>query len=278
MTGFVNLSILVLETGPMSQLKFHKYHGTGNDFILLDNRSGHLDLNEQDISRLCHRRFGIGADGMMMLQASAEHDFEMKYFNSDGREGSMCGNGGRSIAAFAFQQGIIGTKTRFQAVDGIHHAEILEAGNKHFVVKVSLNEVGNVQPLGPGSYLLDTGSPHYVEFVSDLSKVDVYHTGKKIRWDKTFQPGGVNVNFVERQNDILVVRTFERGVEDITLSCGTGVTASAIAASGQLDDGDYSWELQTLGGTLTVSFIKTLDRFTGIWLIGPVEHVFDGTI
>lgn len=278
MTGFVNLSILVYDSDFMTRLNFFKYHGTGNDFILVDNRSGDITLTNQEIGILCDRRLGIGADGLMLLQPHNEYDFEMKYFNADGFEGSMCGNGGRVIASFAHHLGMIAKTTRFLAVDGVHQAEILSTDGPHALVKVSLNAVDHVQSTGKNTFVLDTGSPHYVEFITDLSAIDVFEAGKKIRWDERFQPGGINVNFAETNDKTLIVRTFERGVENITRSCGTGVAATAIAASMHAEDGDHTWELHTLGGVLTVSFSKTKGLFTNIWLTGPAEQVFAGTI
>lgn len=262
----------------MATLDFYKYHGTGNDFILVDARSDWDTPDAGEIASWCHRRFGIGADGMMLLLPSEEVDFEMKYFNSDGNEGSMCGNGGRCIAAFAFRLGIAKESMTFRAIDGLHRARIKSVEGNISLVEISMNDVLKLESLAGGAYVLDTGSPHYVEFVDELEKIDAFDQGKKIRWDDQFKPGGINANFVEKEDDALKVVTFERGVEDITLSCGTGVTASAIAASAQLKDGSYYWKVTTQGGKLSVSFEKRQQKYTNICLYGPAEMVFSGTI
>lgn len=262
----------------MSSFKFTKYHGTGNDFILIDNRNQDIHLDQEEISELCHRRYGIGADGLMFLQLSDEHDFEMIYFNADGLEGSMCGNGGRCIAAFAVHLGIIKDSATFKAIDGLHSVSILKSEDKKCMVEISLKDTDNIQALEKGVFTLDTGSPHYVEFVDDLEAIDTYQLGKTIRWDERFQPDGINVNFVEKKGSGLKVVTFERGVENITLSCGTGVTAAALASSAVKKEGHYTWEVTTRGGELSVSFIKQNNHFTDIWLSGPAEKVFSGTI
>lgn len=277
MSGFVNLSIIP-DLFSMSNLAFFKYHGTGNDFILIDARDKNVFLTEEEIATLCHRHFGIGADGLMLLLPSTGYDFEMKYYNADGKEGSMCGNGGRCIAAFAYHQEITGLAMKFNAIDGIHHARILEEGYPGCRVSISLNDVLEVEILGPGKFLLDTGSPHYVEYVPLLENINALEKGKDIRWEKQFQPGGVNVNFVEIVRQGLHVKTYERGVENLTLSCGTGVTACAITAAHEKKDGPYKWEIKTQGGPLEVSYKKQVNTYTGILLSGAAEQVFSGTI
>lgn len=256
---------------------FSKYHGTGNDFILIDNRAGTVMLSQEEIAHLCHRRYGVGADGLMMLHDSGAYDFEMKYFNSDGREGSMCGNGGRCIAAFANALGIVTEDAVFSAIDGIHRAKIHRKNSATTDVEVSLTDVKKIQQGGDGEYILDTGSPHFVKFTNLLDAIDVFEEGKKIRHSKQFQPGGINVNFVQKEKTGLRVMTFERGVEDITLSCGTGVTASAVAACADAENGPFTWTVNTPGGNLSVRFIKRDKRFTDIWLKGPAVKVFEGT-
>lgn len=277
MSGFVTLCIIVFKSARMTSIEFVKYHGTGNDFILIDNRTGKVVLDTEEIALMCHRRFGIGADGLMMLLSSAEYDFEMKYYNSDGREGSMCGNGGRCISAFAADLGIVNDVTRFSAIDGVHTARISHLADDTRQVVVSLNEVEEINRLRDPAFVLDTGSPHYVRFVQDLEGINVAQKGRSIRWDSRFAPGGVNVNFVQQTGKTLRVITFERGVEDITLSCGTGVTACALAASAELENGPHSWNISTAGGELEVSFVKNNGIYSDIWLKGPAERVFAGT-
>jgi diaminopimelate epimerase len=256
-------------------LEFYKYQGTGNDFILIDNRSGNIILNQEQIAQLCHRRFGIGADGLMLLEAEPGLDFKMVYYNSDGNPSSMCGNGGRCIVAFAKQIGLVGDKARFMAVDGLHEATIVDDGT----IALKMNDVREIE-IGNDYFLLDTGSPHYVKLVKDVVDFDVVTGGRAIRYSDRFREAGVNVNFIERQEDTLFVRTYERGVEDETYSCGTGVTAAAlVAAVGGFATGKNNCRIKTLGGDLEVSFEKVLDHnFYNIWLKGPAELVFKGTV
>ncbi len=244
----------------------------------MDGRGNELELSPKQIAGLCHRRFGIGADGVMVLHDSEDHDFDMKYFNADGYEGSMCGNGGRCIAAYAFSLGIFENKTEFTAIDGIHKAFLINATDQVYQVEVSLNDVEAVKIDKNDFYILNTGSPHYVEFVENLAEMDVFEKGKLVRWDDRFQPEGINANFVEHIIEQLYVRTFERGVENITLSCGTGVTAAAIAASVNLPDGEIIWPVKTDGGNLEVRFIKEKNHYSDVWLKGPATRVFEGTI
>jgi diaminopimelate epimerase len=255
------------------KLHFHKYQGTGNDFILLDNREGNISLSRDEVAWLCHRRFGIGADGLMLLESTPEADFRMVYYNSDGGESTMCGNGGRCIVAFAHALGIIGNSTRFIAVDGPHHADI-EGG----IVSLEMKDVAGMQRYD-GYDILDTGSPHYIQWVEDVAATDVFHLGRRIRNEERFTPGGINVNFVKRSGaNTLSVRTYERGVEDETLSCGTGVTAAAIAASGG-DTGTFSYQILTPGGKLEVQFHKpTPDSANKVILRGPALSVFEGDV
>lgn len=254
------------------QLHFHKYHGTGNDFILLDNRSGSISLTTEQIALLCHRRFGIGADGLMLLEETEGYHFRMVYYNADGRESSMCGNGGRCIVAFAHRLGLVDNDASFIATDGPHTAHIHSNGD----VTLQMQDVRDMEE-NDGYFLLNTGSPHYVTFVQDAAATDVFNEGKRIRYDGRFAPGGVNVNFVERLTDGLFVRTYERGVEDETLSCGTGVTATAIASATKT--GNQSVQIKTPGGRLEVSFNKISDQqVTGITLTGNAVSVFEGQI
>ncbi|MEZ5070913.1 MAG: diaminopimelate epimerase [Bacteroidales bacterium] len=258
------------------ECSFSKYHGTGNDFILIDGRGQETGfLTEPVIRHLCHRRFGIGADGLMVLLPDEKTDFRMLYFNADGKEGSMCGNGGRCLVSFAHRLGACGPEARFVGVDGTHEAKVLPGGE----IELRLKAVDRIQPL-PDGYLLDTGSPHFVRFVNGLGSIDMEKDGRSLRWEDRFAPGGVNVNFVEMlPSGHLAVRTFERGVEAETYSCGTGVTASSLVAALRDKPGPGRRVVETLGGTLEVRFQKTSDNdYREIFLIGPAVHVFDGTL
>lgn len=255
------------------KLSFEKYQATGNDFVMLDNRDGRYDILEREaIQRLCDRRFGIGGDGLIMLNDSKKYDFEMHYFNADGAPGSMCGNGGRCILAFASKKGIEGDELHFLAYDGVHSGRFEDG-----LVSLKMNPVTGVHDNGDDK-VLDTGSPHYVRFVHSLNHLDVFNEGRSIRNSDTFKAKGINVNFVERVgNDEIYVRTYERGVEDETYSCGTGVTAASIAA-GSPADGNKQFKIRTRGGSLKVSYTKKGDRYEDIWLTGPATFVFDGEI
>lgn len=256
-------------------LNFYKYQGTGNDFILLDNRKKLYEaLDQQQIARLCHRRFGIGADGLMLLNEHIGYDFEMKYFNADGREGSMCGNGGRCLVKFAHYLGIHSDLYSFLAIDGEHLAEINDFG----LVSLKMQDVEEVRE-DNGDYLLNTGSPHLVKLASDVADIDVYHRGMDIRFSTPYAQEGINVNFVEQRTaDSIFVRTYERGVEEETLSCGTGVTAAALVSYHNAE-GHNHIKVKTRGGDLEVSFDRNEDgSCTNIWLTGPAEKVFKGTV
>lgn len=255
------------------QIPFNKYQGTGNDFIIIDNRKGFFSPSDTIlINKLCDRRFGIGADGLILISLHKKYDFEMKYFNSDGNEGSMCGNGGRCTADFAFRAGIAGKKQIFFAFDGPHEAEI-----NNGIIRLQMNDVTGFTKI-KGSYFINTGSPHYVRFVKNVKEMDVFNEGKKIRWSDDFKPGGTNVNFAELTDNGIFVRTFERGVEDETLSCGTGVTASAIVSvlSGHFDTNSVN--VRTRGGNLKVEFDINKEKISNIRLSGPATFVFKGEI
>ncbi len=259
------------------KLHFYKFHGNGNDFIIIDNRNSKIELTTSQINKLCNRRFGIGADGLMLLESSEKFDFSMVYYNSDGNLSSMCGNGGRCIAAFANMLGLVDSKMKFEAYDGVHEA-VIESETLEFVewdVSLQLADVMNIE-VGDEYCFLDTGSPHYVEFVDDVSKIDVVNEGRLIRESDQFKPHGTNVNFVEKSNDSIIVRTYERGVEEETLSCGTGVTAAAIAAS--LQTGQKSVLVHTKGGDFNINFDFENTKFTNVWLRGPARLVFEGDI
>ncbi len=252
-------------------MEFYKYQGAGNDFILIDNRAGNVSLTGEQIALMCNRNFGIGADGLMLLENTVGFDFKMVYFNSDGRESTMCGNGGRCIAAFAKKMGIIHNIADFQAIDGGHIAKIDDDG----LVSLQMKDVDTML-IHEGYTMLNTGSPHFVKWVSDLVQTDVYGDGHEIRNRKEFQPDGINVNFVESYNGKLLVRTYERGVENETMSCGTGVTAAAIAAS-CTSVGEFETEVETPGGILKVAFTKDGPMSAKqITLTGPAEFVFQG--
>jgi diaminopimelate epimerase len=257
------------------KLRFYKYHGTGNDFIMVDSRKNVMpDQSPRLISRLCDRHFGIGADGLIILEPSENHDFRMRYFNADGYPGTMCGNGGRCITAFARKSGWTISNCTFEAADGIHRAAVLPDGQ----VQLEMRDVRGVKKIEEG-YVLDTGSPHLVIFRNGVEQLDVTGLGRKYRHDPQFI-GGTNVNFVERTDRGIMVRTFERGVEDETLSCGTGVTASAIAAFLEHDTLGKFIEVRTPGGVLRVEFAPDSARkvFREIFLTGPATEVFSGEV
>jgi diaminopimelate epimerase len=257
------------------QLSFYKYQGTGNDFIILDNRKNeYSSLTKKQVHFLCDRRFGIGADGLMLLNAHSVYDFEMKYFNSDGGESTMCGNGGRCLVKFANDIGVIRNKYKFIAIDGEHEASVDLDG----VVSLKMNDVDEVEYKGDHC-ILNTGSPHFVQNKADVMQMDVYAEGHKIRYSPAFKQEGINVNFVEQleEPDKILVRTYERGVEDETYSCGTGVTAAALV-SYHNENGFNHVNVQTKGGLLSVEYDKIGDSFKNIWLTGPAEKVFEGTI
>jgi len=257
-------------------LQFHKYQGTGNDFIIVDNRNNeYSSLTTKQINDLCNRRFGIGADGLMLLNERTGYDFEMKYYNADGKEGSMCGNGGRCMIKFAYHLNIHRELYHFLAIDGRHDAEIDVDG----IVSLKMKDVKEVYKFH-GDTILNTGSPHYVKLVPNVMEYDVYKKGNEIRNSKEFQEEGINVNFVEqlRESDKIIVRTYERGVEDETLSCGTGVTAAALVCYHN-ENGFNDVEVKTLGGILTVEYDRIDDdKYENIWLCGPAEKVFEGSI
>jgi diaminopimelate epimerase len=257
------------------QLQFYKYQGTGNDFILIDNRSNKISLDVNEIKRLCNRRFGIGADGLILLELEPDFDFKMVYFNSDGNQSSLCGNGGRCVTAFAQHLGIIDQHANFLAVDGVHESLV----NGNGTVSLKMPDVNQIE-IADDFYFLNTGSPHYVKFVHNVLNMDVVAQGRAIRNNERFFVEGTNVNFVEKIDDNLFVRTYERGVEDETFSCGTGVTASAlVGAIAGVSSSKNNSTIKTRGGDLNVSFERVLEKnFYNIWLTGPAEKVFDGSI
>ncbi len=253
-------------------LQLRKFESTGNDFILIDNRFCEVSLSPADIAKMCHRRFGIGADGLILLEDDPKLSFSMRYFNSDGHEGSFCGNGGRAVAAFAGILEIPGFPAyRFMASDGVHTAELsrMEKNRWHVILKLNDTMVDRAD-------LIDTGSPHHITYLKDLHKIDITEKGKALRISPQFGPGGCNVNFIEDKGDHLFVRTWERGVEAETLSCGTGVTASAIFHNLGEPDGEHTVFIKTAGGELKVEFFKTGNLFRNIRLSGTTTCVFSG--
>jgi len=257
-------------------IHFYKYQGAGNDFILIDNRDlSFKATNYKAVLQLCDRRFGIGGDGLMLLQNHPDYDFEMLYFNADGHPGSMCGNGGRCIVAFAKHLGIIGQETDFLAVDGHHYAKTTENGDW---VDLQMIDIDSISKDGE-AFVLNTGSPHYVLQMEGLQDFDVYQHGKAIRNNETYKEKGINVNFVEDKGDHLFVRTFERGVEDETYACGTGVTAVALSLAQQKQQsGHVETPVKVLGGDLKITFDYNGKQFTNVFLCGPAKQVFEGEI
>src|SRR5215213_861467 len=246
-------------------IQFYKYQGTGNDFVIMDNRDKTYDsLTKEQVKFLCDRRFGIGGDGLMLLNAHPDYDFEMKYYNSDGKESSMCGNGGRCLSKFANDIGIVQTDYKFLAIDGVHEASL----NTDGTVALLMKDVDHIK-YDHGNYILNTGSPHFIHMEEDVMHLDVFKKGREIRYSKEFEKDGINVNFVQRtgHEDKIIVRTYERGVEAETLSCGTGVTAAAIVCYHN-DNGFNSVDVQTKGGMLNVEFDKIGDSYKNIWLNG----------
>ena len=252
-------------------LKFYKYQGTGNDFVMIDNRDLQFPKEQKIVEKLCDRRFGIGGDGLILLENDEKYDFRMVYYNSDGNESTMCGNGGRCIVAFAHFLDIFEEKCSFIAVDGVHEAEI-KNGN----VKLKMIDVSGISKDGENS-VLNTGSPHFVQFVDDIEDFQVYKKGNEIRNSEKYKKEGINVNFVEKiAEDEIFVRTYERGVEDETYSCGTGATASALTF--MKDKNIDAVKVKVLGGNLKVYAKQNNDSFENVWLEGPAVQVFQGKI
>ena len=259
------------------KLEFYKYQGTGNDFVMVDNRNPKLSKNDTKlVKHLCDRRFGVGADGLILLEYSEdpEDDFKMVYFNADGNESSMCGNGGRCLVAFAKFLGIVENSARFTAIDGVHEASI-----DGEIISLKMQDVGLIRDEEEYSFL-DTGSPHHVIFSENIADINLKKEGAAIRYSELYaQNGGTNVNFVEKlEEDLFSVRTYERGVEDETFSCGTGVTAVALAAHHTSQTKSNSIKLKTPGGDLAVKFELEGNGYKSIWLSGPAKQVFKGEV
>lgn len=259
----------------MNKIPFFKYQGAGNDFVIIDQREKSY-LSPKDtkaIERICDRRFGIGGDGLMFLEKASHYDFRMVYFNADGKEGSMCGNGGRCLVALAARLGIIQHTSCFIAIDGPHEARVSRPDH----IELKMQDLTEIES-GPDHYVLNTGSPHFVAFVPDPHQMDVKAAGQAIRYSDRFRDRGINVNFVSAQSsDQLKIATYERGVEDETLACGTGITAAALAyAKKERRNGKQEIQLKAKGGDLTVKFQQRPEGFSDIWLCGPATYVFQG--
>jgi len=259
----------------MTKIHFHKWLATGNDFVIIDNREGQMTNCSPDlISLLCHRNFGIGADGLMLINDSAKYDFEMKYYNSDGHEAEMCGNGARSIIGLANQLGIISNSAKFLALDGVHNGMVLEKT----CYRIKMVDATGIK-LKEDGISLNTGVPHHVIFADNIDQVNVNIEGYKIRYQEEFAPHGTNVNFVQFDGNVLRMRTYERGVEHETLSCGTGAVAAAIAVEIRFGYGKSEYQIEVPGGQLRVSFIRAAKhKFHNIYLEGEAIEVFQGTI
>jgi diaminopimelate epimerase len=266
-------------------MHFKKYQGTGNDFVMLDDRERVFPSNDIElIAQLCNRRFGIGADGLILLQYTADKQFYMKYFNSDGKESSMCGNGGRCFAQFIFDTGLAIDEVVFYAIDGKHLAKKDILLPEEAVIALQMISVDTVKELGTGTYELNTGSPHYVKFIEEpIAEMALVEEAKKIRYNPIYKEKGININYLNLIGLKEVrLRTYERGVEDETLSCGTGATAAALSTAlfNQLPAGSHQIHLQVMGGQLKVkfTFYPNDQRFEDIWLIGSAKMVFSGEI
>lgn len=255
------------------EFKFYKYQGTGNDFVMIDNRELFFPKdNVALINTICDRKFGVGADGLILLENDDQTDFRMVYYNADGNESTMCGNGGRCIVQFAYDLQLISNETKFIAVDGLHEAKVNDA-----TISLQMIDVDSITTHEDGSVFMNTGSPHHVAFVENIDTFPLFDFGKNIRYSAQYAPGGTNVNVVEPQSESSYqVRTYERGVEDETLSCGTGATAVAIAMHYLGIASSTDLDIKVPGGQLKVSFKPTSGRYENIFLIGPAQFVFEG--
>jgi diaminopimelate epimerase len=259
-------------------IAFKKFHGTGNDFIITDIRNHAISDEPDIIAGLCDRHMGIGADGLIMLDNSEGYDFEMRYFNADGHEASMCGNGGRCVLAYASLLGIISRDARFMAADGIHTGSIISETGIRYIVELGMQDVSIPDKQQEDQLFLKTGSPHLVIKTKNLDTLDVFHEGRKLRYDKRFGSGGTNVTFLEERQSSLHIRTYERGVEDETRSCGTGATAAALAWAVWHGKHEGPVSVSTRGGPLLVGFRRKDSLFTDVSLEGPAAYVFSGEI
>jgi len=261
------------------KIHFHKYQATGNDFVVIDNRTSGYSFSKEQIEKICDRRFGVGADGLMLIEKHPSLDFNLVYYNSDGSQ-SLCGNGSRAAVVMAATLGLLKTSTTFNAYDGAHDAELLNTG----IVRLKMNDVNVVKKSGD-EYFINTGSPHHLRFVNDINSYPVFEEGRKIRYSDTYAPNGTNANFIQLlDNNTIAVRTYERGVEDETLSCGTGVTAAALAAS--FHGYTSPVHIKVKGGELSVEFNAVHSgpsgslpaTFHDVFLIGPAKMVFEGDL
>jgi len=255
------------------RLKFSKFHGAGNDFVMINAIKSDFCLSNDAIKAICDRKIGVGADGLIMILPSDKYDFKMKYYNCDGNESTFCGNGGRCVAAFAVEEGLVPQHIEYEAVDGVHKAIVTKNSDNEFMVTITMRDIESYD-IDNERLIINTGSPHYVTRVENLKNFDVRKHGAEIRNDKSISPNGINVDFMEVIDNQYHIRTFERGVEDETLACGTGVTASAIAAA--LWYGGDNIDIKTTLATLNVRFEKTENSIKNIFLSGPATHVYDG--
>lgn len=260
------------------KINFDKFEGAGNDFVIIDCRDNGFDPAPEFVAALCDRRFGIGADGLMMLQEDGASQFRMRYFNSDGPEASMCGNGGRCIALFAYLNGIVGENIFFVAVDGGHTASVLSTDGNKGIVELGMCSTSEITEIA-GGYFIHTGSPHWVGFVDNVDSVDVFSEGRRMRrLPEIVERGGANFNFVELLgNGNIKVRTYERGVEDETLACGTGAVASAAVTSSVHYPDCRLFDIEVAGGRLSVAFTRDGDSYSNVKLTGPARRVYSGT-
>ncbi len=266
------------------KLHFYKYQGTGNDFVIIDDRLATFPIHDSAlVAKLCDRKFGIGADGLILLQKSDAANFYMKYYNSDGNESSMCGNGGRCIAAFAYHLNVAQNETTFIAIDGAHDAHISQ-NEKEWYVKLKMQDVTHVELRDEHTFVLNTGSPHFVRFLQkNIDELNIVDAAKSIRYNDEFKQEGINVNFANVSDlKTISIRTYERGVEDETLSCGTGVTAAALSTAilNNLPGGIHTIDVKVKGGALSVKFNYNKQQlsFTDIWLQGSATFVFEGDV
>lgn len=264
------------ESNNMKEIAFHKFHGAGNDFVLIDNRTGQIRLTDGEIALCCHRHFGIGADGLILIESSDKADFAMRYFNADGKEATLCGNGSRCSVALAHHLRLIKRQCSFWASDGLHHATIEKHKKQDWLITIEMKDVPSVTDFQDGCFI-DTGSPHFVVPCSEIDTLPVEKAGRQLRFDARF-PCGTNVDFITWKDSQLQVRTYERGVEAETLSCGTGVTAAAMicAHRNHWDNGHYDIQVCTKGGNFIVSFDKTAPHYRHIRLTGPAHRSFSG--
>lgn len=259
------------------RIPFYKYEGAGNDFVMIDNRKVRINPGQKLVKHLCDRHFGIGADGMILLEKDDRTDFSMRYYNADGNEGTMCGNGGRCIALFARQLGLINEEAEFTAIDGLHFAKILATQDESSIIRLKMNDVENIIEK-QGQWMIDTGSPHLLIPVENPEEVDVYMEGRKIRYSDLFAEEGINVNFVKITEGKVWMRTYERGVENETLACGTGAVAAAVAAYSGHHGFNSPVPVEARGGKLKVYLKAKAGKFTDVWLEGPARYVFNGVI